>query len=168
MGMRTLTADHRAKFETDLPGVALEMCHHIMIRMGGLTEAVLVGLCPKGARITAVPMPFDIRERTAVAEACRHVLLDDRATAYAFAFEAWMRSGTKEDLDKPQPDWGTLPGSKEAVMILGQTPDGSFHHAYDIIRSASGSYVELRGQEKAATMQFTGIWSDLLYRQQAS
>jgi len=169
MRLNPLTDDQRRRFETDILGVALETSDAIMRRIGGLTEGVLVALTAKGALIEAVPMPPHFGHRTAIAESCRGLLLASRATAYAFAHEVWTRRSTKEDLNEPVGNFADMPDSEEAVVIVGQTTDGNFGAHYNIVRSRRDDFKRLRPRDEGGgRMIYTGIWTDLLYRQQAS
>jgi len=164
-----LSDEQRTVFETDILGIGLDTCETLFQRLGEMPGGLLVIVSAKGARIIRVPMPQDFAVRTAVAETCRNLILADHATAYLFAFEFWLRTGSAEDLKKPQPNYADLPDSKEGVMICGQTSEGSFGSAFDIVRSRRGAFKKLRPHDHVGGyMQFTGIWTDLLYRQQAS
>jgi hypothetical protein len=162
--------EQRRLFEADILGVALESSDAIMRRIGGLPEGVLVALTDKGALIEAVPMPPHFGYRTAIAEACRGLLLANGATAYAFAHEVWTRRSTKPPaLNEPVGDFAEMPDSEEAVVIVGQTSNGNFGQHYNIVRSRRGAFKRLRAREEdGGRMIYTGIWTDLLYRQQAS
>jgi len=167
MAMRQLTKQQRREMEADLPKAARDMAHGIMRTLGELPSGALLALTPGGALIESVPLPQDFRLRTAVAEACRSTLLAEKATAYAISLEMWLRRVAKEDLNKPAGNFGAMPDSTECVLICGQTPAGSFAIRHDIVRSADGKFHRL--QPSGEQMDgFTGIWTDLLYRQQAS
>jgi hypothetical protein len=167
MAMRQLTKQQRHEMETDLPKAARDMADGIMRKLGELPSGALLALTPAGALIESVPLPQDFRLRTAVAEACRSTLLAEKATAYAISLEMWLRRVPKEDLDKPAGDFGAMPDSIECVMIYGQTPAGGFAVRHDIVRSADGKFHRLRLSSEQMDFS-TGIWTDLLYRQQAS
>lgn len=165
--MRALTEEQREAMEADIADVARETCETIMRKLGAIPDGVLLGLCHKGAILQRVPMPADFRIRTAMAEGCRKLLLAEKAVAYAFAMEAWTRPASAEDLKKPAGSIADMPDREEAVLIVGQTPAGGFGFNYSIVRSSTGAFVELRKNDPGFH-GFSGIWTDLLYRQQAS